>query len=317
MSIREFRFDEDADYRALAAMRAEVYPEYPLSEAEMRGDDATWDDSRYFRWRAILGDVGWVQVNHARWAFVPDTYRLELGVVPAERRRGHGSALFDAALGILRVRDARRIRATAKESMADGVAFLIRRGFFETKRDWESRLPVRTFDFTPFAGARERVEELGIRITTLRDEMARDPEALRKVYELAAACQMDVPSVDPPTPVDLDTWRRLVLEGPGALPEAYFLAVSHDGRYLGLSDLERSDDPSFFWHGFTGVRRDARGRGIAMALKLETVRYAHDRGVDHIKTGNDQRNRPMLRINEALGFVKQPAWIAYQKDLQP
>ncbi len=175
---------------------------------------------------------------------------------------------------------------------------------------------LRDFDFARFAGARERVEAQGVRITTLHDEMERDADALRKTHELAYECQLDVPSTDPPTPVDFDTWREILLGGPGALPEAYFLAISADGRYLGLSDLERSDDPTFFWHGFTGVRREARGRGIAMALKLETVRYARDRGVEHIKTGNDQRDRRMLSINESLGFVKQAAWISFQKDLE-
>lgn len=316
MSIREFRFDHDDDYRALSAMQREVYPEYPFSPAEMRHEDDTWDGSKFFRWRAVLDGAGWVQVNHARWSFVPEVYRLDVGVVPEARRRGHGSALLDAALTVLRGRAARLVRTGAKESMTEGVAFLERRGFLETKRDWESRLPVQTFDFAPFAGARERVERQGVRITTLRDEMDRDPDALRKTYDLAFECQLDVPSMDPPTPVDFDTWRRILLDGPSSLPEAYFIAISEEGRYLGLSDLERSaEDPTFLWQGLTGVRREARGKGIAMALKLETVRFARERGMDHIKTWNDQRNRPMLRINEALGFVKQPAWIAYQKDL--
>jgi hypothetical protein len=26
-------------------------------------------------------------------------------------------------------------------------------------------------------------------------------------------------------------------------------------------------------------------------------------------------NRPILNINEALGFVKQPVWITFQKDI--
>lgn len=39
------------------------------------------------------------------------------------------------------------------------------------------------------------------------------------------------------------------------------------------------------------------------------------RGVREIRTWNDQRNQPMLAVNESLGFVKRPAWIQYQKDL--
>jgi hypothetical protein len=50
-----------------------------------------------------------------------------------------------------------------------------------------------------------------------------------------------------------------------------------------------------------------------MALKLQTVRYAREHGYREIRTGNDARNRPMLRINEAMEFVKQPAWITFEK----
>jgi hypothetical protein len=54
-----------------------------------------------------------------------------------------------------------------------------------------------------------------------------------------------------------------------------------------------------------------------MALKLRTVRHAQAMGVDHIKTWNDQRNRPMLAINEAMGFEKQPAWVSFELPLRP
>ena len=46
-----------------------------------------------------------------------------------------------------------------------------------------------------------------------------------------------------------------------------------------------------------------------------TVRYALDRGVEHIKTWNDVNNQPMLAINVAMGFERQPAWITVEKDL--
>jgi GNAT superfamily N-acetyltransferase len=315
--LREFR-PSDEDYRSLSEMQRLVYPDYPFSAAEIRHEDESWDRSKYFRWRAILPGIGWAQINHARHAFVPDTYWLDVGVVPDRRRQGRGTAMYRACLEVVRPRGATRIRSGTKESMTDGVAFLAHRGFVETKRDWESRLFLKEFDFGRFGGARERIERAGIRISTLKDEMARDPEAAHKAFELINEVHHDVPSADPPTPLDEPTWRKRSLEGPTALPDAFFVAIDGGGRYLGVSELGRAaEDPTFLWQGLTGTRRDARGKGIAMALKLETVRYAKERGFDHVKTWNDQRNRPMLSINEALGFEKQPAWIQFQKDLEP
>ncbi len=52
-----------------------------------------------------------------------------------------------------------------------------------------------------------------------------------------------------------------------------------------------------------------------MALKLAIVECAKNRGGREIRTWNDTLNRAMLRINEAMGFTKQPAEIVYLKDL--
>ena len=309
-----------ADYPVLVALNKASYPEYGETEEEWRHSDETWDHKKYFKSRVVAEEggrvVGFGLVNHMRWAFVPTKYRIDITVHPGHRERGHGSALYDALLDKIRERSGKAVAAAVKESMAGGVRFLSKRGFREVKRDWESRLFVEGFDFARFVTAEARVAKQGIRIVTLADEMQRDSSALQKAFELTEDCRMDIPSVDPPTRHTFEEFRIEDIDAPGALLDAFFVAIDKDGRYLGVSNLFRSlDDPAFLWQGITGVRREARGKGIAMALKLRTVRYAIDKGVEHIKTWNDVHNRPMLAINEAMGFAKQPAWISYEKDL--
>ena len=309
-----------ADYPALVALNKASYPDYGETEEEWRHWDETWDHEKYFKARVVAEDLGRVVgfglVNHMRWAFVPTKYRIDITVHPEHRGRGHGSALYDAVLDAVRARAGKTVAAAAKESMADGVRFLTKRGFREVKRDWESRLFVKGFDFARFGQADGRVAKQGIRIATLEDEMERDSEALSKAFELVQDCRMDIPSVDPPTRNTFEEFRREDIDAPSALLDAFYVAIDKDGRYLGVSNMFRSlDDPTFLWQGITGVRREARGKGIATALKLRTVHYAIEKGVEHIKTWNDVHNAPMLSINEAMGFARQPAWISYEKDL--
>ncbi|MBA2371842.1 MAG: GNAT family N-acetyltransferase [Chloroflexi bacterium] len=317
-ALRDFT---EADYERYIEIVNASYPDYGWTVEEIRHEDAGWDDTKHFRRRLLAEDearvVGVADASHWRNRFQPDHYSVDVVVDPAHRRRGHGRALYCRIEGSLRARDGRLLRSGVKESMSDGVAFARANGFREIGRDWESRLDVAAFHETPFLGAYTRIAEQGITVTTFADERSRDGDgALHKAFELHEDTRRDVPAPDPATPGDPELFRR-ELEGPTALPDAYFIAVGPDGSWLGESNLWASlVDPTFLWHGITGVRREARGKGIAMVLKLETIRYAKAHAKREIKTWNATTNRPMLRINEAVGFVKQPAWIRFEKDLR-
>lgn len=308
-----------ADYAAYVEISNEAYPEYGWTVDEVRHYDDDWKPDGYFHRRMVAEEagraVGCSDLSHSRGQFVPENYNLEIVIRPDARRRGIGTALFEDALAALRPRAPRWIRDQVRESEAPGIAFAERIGAVELRRDWESRLDLASFDPAPFADAAVRAAEAGIRLTTLADELASDPEAVRKAWALHEEARLDVPSIDPPTASPYERFEHNVLRSPYALPEAHFLAV-RDGRYVGESSMGREGtDPGVIYQHLTAVLRSERGQGIALALKLRTIEYARSAGLREIRTWNASTNRPMLAINERLGFARQPAWIVFGKDL--
>jgi GNAT superfamily N-acetyltransferase len=287
---------------------------------EARYEEAHWDYGRYTRVRFVAEQdgavVGFGRINHDPDEFHPDKYRLDVVVDPACRRRGIGAALYERLLAELRARGAIAVRAGVPwETEAQGIRFLTHRGFVEVRRGWQSRLDVTRADLARFAGAEVRVVSQGIVLTTLEAAQRRDPDVLQKVYELTMACEQDMPSDDPVTATTSARFLAFAIYAPNALSDAFFLATDA-GRYVGLSALYRAlAMPGVLHQGLTGVRREYRGKGIATALKVETVRYAQEHGYREIHTWNDERNQPMLHINLALGFVKQPAGVTFEKTL--
>jgi hypothetical protein len=58
-----------------------------------------------------------------------------------------------------------------------------------------------------------------------------------------------------------------------------------------------------------------RGRGIARALKCETLAQAIALGVDRVRTGNDAQNDPILHINESMGYRPITGRVDFLKDM--
>ena len=316
LTIRPFTPDDYATYVDLANS---AYRDYAWTVEEIAYFDKDWTPEGYFKRRVLAEEagiaVGYCEVAHSRGQFVPENYNIDLVVRPDARRRGIGRALLDDAVTALTARRAHWIRNGVKESDAHSVAFANAIGAVELRRDWESRLDVASFDPAPFAAAPARAAAAGVRLTTLAELRTSDPDAVRKAWVLHQEVRMDVPSIDPSTPSPYERFEDEVLRAPYALPEAHFLAI-RDGRYVGECSMGKEGvDPSVIYQHLTAVLRDERGKGIAMALKLKTIEYARAAGIREIRTWNASVNRPMLAINEALGFAKQPAWITFGKDL--
>lgn len=260
--------------------------------------------------------VGWAQAAHARWQFHPDKYWMRLEVQPDCRRQGTGRILLGRILDELHDLDALLVRTIAIDGDEDTTGFLGRRGFGEVWRNVESRLDVASFDPAPFAEVVGRLEVQGVTITTMAEDLAGGHDRFATVYDLYVSTNSDQASLDPVTPPPLEEFVSDVTFEPRGMLDAWFLALAGD-RLVGVSTLERLGfSTDTLETGYTGVDREHRGRGIALALKVRAIAYARDNGYRFIQTDSSSTNDRMLAINAALGFVPTSTRITYELGLR-
>jgi GNAT superfamily N-acetyltransferase len=129
--------------------------------------------------------------------------------------------------------------------------------------------------------------------------VAQDPTLWPRAYHqvgLAALADMALTS---PIQVTPEEWEREWIN----TPEATFLALAGPDEIVGLASLQLDEDvPDRAEQGFTGVRADWRGRGIASALKRMTLWWAAEHGIREVYTWTQKGNDDMRRLNEPLGF---------------
>lgn len=279
------------------------------------------DEKKYIHKRYVASKnddgkvVAYCDYSHMPNMFHPKKFWVMICVHPKWQNKGIGSSLYNLIMEELHKLGAVCIRTSAKEDMIETVSFLMKRGFKEKMRSWEYRLNVDDFDFSRFANYLERVKDQGIGISTLAEEEIHDSRCYNKLYELVKSLMADVPMPDNYTPLSFDEFVNYSIRHPDVVKEAYFIAK--DGNsYVGMSSVyENKKSPLELHHGLTGVLKDYRGRGIAMALKLSVIDFAKHNGYKVIKTWNDSTNVAILALNSKLGFIHHAGWITFEKIL--
>jgi len=314
--MREF---DSTDYPRLSEIYNANYPDYPRSIGEWSSRDESVDRSKYYLQRyAFLENkavVGYGDVSHVTDMFHPQKFWINILVDPSSHGRGIGSAIYERLNRELRKLNAVAAWAGSKEDLPRLSHFYQKRGFGEKQKAWESRLDVPTIDLEKFQKYHEKVLRQGITFTNLATERREDHDSMRKLHELVQLISADMPSLAPFTPISYEQWESFELKNPNLLPEGYM--VAKDGsKYVGLSTVWRIDqEPRGLVQGNTGVRREYRGRGIAVALKLKVIDFARRNGYVKVKTWNASNNAPMLAVNTMLGFKREVGWITLEKNL--
>ena len=271
----------------------EIYNKVLPRRAATSEDIAAWKASATAT-EEFLGAADGIDAGSAAvsiGASLPDICRTFVTVLPGFRRRGVGSALLDASSEWAVEHGVRELEATVESDDEESIGFALRRGFEERSREMGLELDVRAANSPPAADPPE-----GIEIVLFADR----PELAAGAYDVGSEALPDVPGSEDWTPPPLEQFVASHLRG-----LAVFLAVA-DGEVVGYAKLREHPDGRAADHGMTAVKRAWRGRGIATSLKLAEITWARANGIERLTASNEERNAPMLRINESLGYRPAP-----------
>ena len=276
-----------------------------------------WDDGTWERYVVMRGDraVGFAAQGHPRWEQMPERYARTQADLAREVRTPER---LDAVLAFAEERAVAdgALKATLWTWETDGekIASAQRRGFQQARRErfWELDLPARRGALEAMAAAsREHMRAQGIEVTTL--DRVPDPEKHRRLWQMSEVASQDTPRTVPWTPTPFSTFEAW-LRNPGIREDRAHVARIGD-EIVGISLLTYPPVRGIVQTEWTGTARSVRGRGVARALKCETVMEALALGVDRIRTDNDSQNKPILHINEFMGYHPLPEMIQFIKTL--
>lgn len=315
MEIRGFG---PPDYGPYGRIHDALFPAQPFFPERVKYEDSCFGRTRYRMKRYVAEAESEVAAvggfNHLFWSYHPKRFSLSLEVHPRWQRRGIGGALYDRLISELRGIGAEAAWVELPSDSAAGRKFVEDRGFVERRTTFESVLDLASVNPWWLRETEEDLTDQGITIADLSTEMKNDPHAGRKLFDSEGSAGQDVPNIVEAEGIGYHDYEIITLKNPLYVWQGSFVAKLGD-EYVGSSSLFRAGRNDTMYQGFTAVRPEFRGRGIAQAVKVRVARYAREAGARFLRTGNDSRNKPMLAVNWKLGFVKKAEWITFEKSL--
>lgn len=235
-----------------------------------------------------------------------------VAVDPAHTRQGIGTALYEALYAAFLAHGGTRWRSGINETDPAGMVFAQKRGFVQTHRIFQSYLEVATFDETPFVAVLARVAAQGIGLSTLADE-GLSRANLRKLYEIDRISNLSLPDWEGDfTP--FEHYVTTLQDDPSFDPAARYLAIDRTtGDYVGIAGLFFDRETRIMIHEVTGVLPAYQRRGIALALKLLTIRHAKTHGARLLYAHNHSKNAAVIAMNRKLGYEPMAGTVFYER----
>jgi GNAT superfamily N-acetyltransferase len=222
----------------------------------------------------------------------PDRVFTLVTVLSEHRRRGAGSALYQAISAWAARQGLSELEVPVLDNDPESLAFAERRGFVEERRELGVVLHLEGI-------ASPAIEPPdGVEIVT----WAERPELARGIYEVALEALPDIPGSEDEEVEPFEDWLAHDMQGSGDRPDATFVAVAGE-EVVGWAKFSlTAAQPTTAHHDLSAVKRAWRGRGIAGALKAAQIEWAIANGYKELHTRNEQRNEPIRRLNARLGY---------------
>lgn len=283
VAVRRARGDDAA---SVAALRRTVFP-YKVMSAAMLRHLITTERPGEER-LALVAErdgriVGWGNAHLNVWTSAPGQSNATVFVHPEHREAGIGSTLADRLNRHLVDVGAQRVQVFAQPRGAD---FARHRGYLQTRTMHYAGAQLA--DLPSMPPVADGVE--------LRSYDELDPKLAYTAELLAAA---DEPGDAPLDSMDYEQWLGDFWHDP-SLDRKLSVAAVFEGEVLSFTISETDGDR--LWSAFSGTVPRHRGRGLAKLVKAAALHRAAASGVRTAYTSNDERNTPMLAVNDWLGY---------------
>ena len=263
-------------------------------------DPFTMDDVRSFKAGArdhvdYLARIDGAAVGSALGVVLPqrvDRVFTIVTVLTEQRRRGAGSALYEAISAWAAERALSELEVPVLDNDPESLAFAQRRGFVEERREVGVVLHLAGLDPVDVEPPD------GVEIVT----WAERPELAHGMYDVALEAFPDIPGFEDDDIEPFDDWLAHDMQGSGDRPEATFVALAGE-EVVGYAKFSlTAAQPGIAHHDLSAVKRAWRGRGVARALKAAQINWALANGYEELRTRNEERNEPIRRLNARFGY---------------
>lgn len=247
--------------------------------------------------------VAFVGASHRAWQATPDRFGSVNAILHPEVWKAHDFArLVTKGEDWLRSETATTSVMRTREKFTRELDVLAKAGYEEVRRQkiWELDLvDGRDRLLAESQRQRRRMQGQGVEMHTLSED--RDPDRMAKLYAMTIEAEKDIPTTVPWKSMSREEWKRFWFTHPGITEDRFWIAREGDS-IVGLSVLQFPPVRGLPWTMFTGTSRAVRGRGIARALKHQSIAQAIELGYKRVRTANDGANAPILHLNEEAGY---------------